>query len=170
MLSLLVRAEAAVGKIILVIIVVLVFAAGLLRWFDHPLIWSVDLAQLLFLWVSFIGANQALRNRAHIGMDLLVRPLPYSLRRVVEIALALITLAFLLIMVVMGYRLTMLNLERVYGDSGISYAYVTGAVPIGCLLLAITLTGHLFDLVRHWRTEERLVFADPVRGEVDDVL
>ncbi len=67
--------EAAFGKFLLIVIVVLVFAAGLLRWFDHPLIWSVDLAQLLFLWVSFIGANQALRKRAHIGMDLLVRPL-----------------------------------------------------------------------------------------------
>ncbi len=170
MLSLLVRAEAAFGKLLLVIIVILVFAAGILRWFDHPLIWSVDLAQLLFLWVSFIGANQALRNRAHIGMDLLVRPLPLQLRRIVEIALALVTLAFLLIMVVMGYRLTALNLQRIYGDSGISYAYVTGAVPVGCLLLAITLCGHLVRLFRYWRTEKRLVFADPVRGEVDDVL
>jgi TRAP-type transport system small permease protein len=170
MLSLLVRAEAAFGKILLIIIVALVFAAGILRWFDHPLIWSVDLAQLLFLWVSFIGANQALRNRAHIGMDLLVRPLPLGLRRVIEIALAIVTLAFLLIMVVMGYRLTMLNLQRVYGDSGISYAYVTGAVPVGCLLLAITLSGHLLDLIRLWRTERRLVFSDPARGEVEDVL
>ncbi len=170
MLSLLVRAEAAFGKILLIIIVALVFSAGILRWFDHPLIWSVDLAQLLFLWVSFIGANQALRNRAHIGMDLLVRPLPLGLRRVIEIALALVTLAFLLIMVVMGYRLTMLNLQRVYGDSGISYAYVTGAVPVGCLLLAITLSGHLLDLIRLWRTERRLVFSDPARGEVEDVL
>ena len=170
MLSLLVRAEAAFGKILLIIIVALVFSAGILRWFDHPLIWSVDLAQLLFLWVSFIGANQALRNRAHIGMDLLVRPLPLGLRRVIEIGLALVTLAFLLIMVVMGYRLTMLNLQRVYGDSGISYAYVTGAVPVGCLLLAITLSGHLLDLIRLWRTERRLVFSDPARGEVEDVL
>ncbi len=170
MLSWLVRAEAALGKLLLIVIVVLVFAAGLLRWFDHPLIWSVDLAQLLFLWISFIGANQALRKRAHIGMDLLVRPLPLTIRRVVEIALALVTLAFLLTMVVMGYKLTTLNLQRIYGDSGISYAFVTGAVPVGCLLLAITLCGHLLNLFRHWRTERRLVFADPTRGEVEDVL
>ncbi len=170
MLSLLVRAEAAFGKLLLVIIVLLVFAAGLLRWFDHPLIWSVDLAQLLFLWVSFIGANQALRKRVHIGMDLLVRPLPPSIRSIIEIALALVTLAFLLTMAVMGYRLTMLNLQRVYGDSGISYAYVTGAVPVGCLLLAITLSGHVWNLVRRWRSERVLVFSDPIRGEVEDVI
>jgi TRAP-type C4-dicarboxylate transport system permease small subunit len=170
MSAFLVRAEAAFGKLLLAIIVVLVFAAGLLRWFDHPLIWSVDLAQMLFLWVSFIGANQALRRRAHIGMDLAVRALPYRARRIVEIALALLTLAFLLAMTWLGYKLTMLNLARVYGDSGISYGFVTGAVPVGCLLLAITLSGHLATLLRNWREERGLVFSDPARGEVEDVL
>lgn len=170
MLNFLIRLEAAIGKFLLVVIVVLVFAAGVLRWFDHPLIWSVDLAQLLFLWVAFIGANRALRKRAHIGMDLAVRRLPLRLRRIVEIVLALLTLAFLMIMVVMGYRLTMLNMQRVFGDSGISYAFVTGAVPVGCLMLAATLSGHLVKLIRSWRTERSLVFSDPQHGEVDDVL
>jgi TRAP-type C4-dicarboxylate transport system permease small subunit len=166
----LVRVEAAIGKLLLVVIVVLVFAAGVLRWFDHPLIWSVDLAQLLFLWVAFIGANQALRKRAHIGMDLAIRWTPLGARRIVEIVLALITLAFLLMMAWEGYKLTTLNIQRVFGDSGISYAFVTGAVPIGCLMLAITLSGHLVNLIRTWRTEQTLVFTDPQRGEVEDVL
>jgi TRAP-type C4-dicarboxylate transport system permease small subunit len=169
-MNLLIRAEAAVGKLLLVVIVVLVFAAGILRWFDHPLIWSVDLAQLLFLWVAFIGANQALRKRAHIGMDLAIRWAPLGARRIVEIVLALITLAFLLIMVWEGYKLTTLNIQRVFVDSGISYAFVTGAVPVGCLMLAITLAGHLINLVRTWRSEQTLVFTDPQRGEVEDVL
>lgn len=170
MLKFLVSVEAAVGKFLLVAIVVLVFAAGVLRWFDHPLIWSVDLAQLLFLWIAFIGANQALRKRVHIGMDLAVRRLPLRMRRIVEIVLALLTLAFLLIMVWEGYKLTALNMQRVFGDSGISYAFVTGAVPVGCLMLAITLAGHLVKLIRTWRTERSLVFSDPEHGEVEDVL
>ena len=170
MVAFLVRLEAAVGKLLLVVIVVLVFAAGVLRWFDHPLIWSVDLAQLLFLWIAFIGANQALRKRVHIGMDLAVRWMPLAWRRVIEIALAALTLAFLLIMVWEGYKLTTLNIQRVFGDSGFSYAFVTGAVPVGCLMLAITLTGHLVKLIRTWRTERSLVFSDPRRGEVEDLL
>jgi TRAP-type C4-dicarboxylate transport system permease small subunit len=170
MRSWLVRAEAVFGMLLLAVIVVLVFAAGILRWFGYPLVWSVDLAQMLFLWVSFVGANQALRKRTHIGVDLLVRLSPARFRRLIEVALALVTLGFLLTMVVMGYRLTMLNLERVYGDSGISYAFVTGAVPVGCLLLAITLSGHLLALIRDWRSETRLVFSDPKRGQAEDLL
>ena len=73
-------------------------------------------------------------------------------------------------MAVMGYRLTMLNLQRVYGDSGISYAFVTGAVPVGCLLLAITLAGHLVEAHPRLAVGAGLVFSDPARGEVEDVL
>ena len=164
------RIEAVIGKLLLAIIVVLVFAAGILRWFGHPLVWSVDLAQLLFIWVSFIGANQALRARVHIGMDLLVRGLPIGARLWVEVALALLTLAFLLTLVVMGYQLTLLNIQRQYGDSGISYGFVTGAVPVGCLLLSTTLVGHLVRALRSPRDKASLVFADAGRNEVEDVL
>src|SRR3546814_6242883 len=42
-------------------------------------------------------------------------------------------------MAVMGYRLTLLNIERLFGDSSIPYALVTIAVPAGCILLGLTL-------------------------------
>src|SRR3546814_6107426 len=72
------KAEALLAVGLLAVIVFLVFIAGVMRWFGEPLIWSVDLAQLLFVWVSFLGADMALRKRAHIGIDYLVRRLPRS--------------------------------------------------------------------------------------------
>jgi TRAP-type transport system small permease protein len=59
----------------------------------------------------------------------------------------------------MGYRLTMLNLERQFGDSGISYGFVTAAVPIGCLLLAITLAGQMLRTAATLRSRPQPVFA-----------
>lgn len=135
--------EDALAKLLLGAIVLLVFLAAMARTFGHPLIWSVDLAQLFFVWLAMLGANKALRIKAHVGVDFFVRKLPVRLRHGLEILLGLMTLAFLLTMAWQGARLTMLNLERVYGDSGISYGWVTGAVPAGCLLLAVTLTVHL---------------------------
>ena len=84
---------------------------AILRWFDHPLIWSVDLAQLLFLWVCLHrrqpGAQEARPYRhGPSRAAAAARPAPRWSRS----RLRSITLAFLLIMVVMGYRLTMLNL------------------------------------------------------------
>lgn len=151
------RLELMAAKALLAAIVVLVFVAAVGRSFGYPLVWSVDVAQLLFIWVCFLGANRALRLKTHIGVDLFVRALPRSLRHWVELALAAITLAFLITLAVSGYKLTVLNWQRVYGDSGISYAWVTAAVPIGAAMLAITLVGHI---VGSLRTQSLVFYAD----------
>jgi TRAP-type transport system small permease protein len=159
------KGEAILAGFLLAVVVLLVFAAGLMRWFGHPLVWSVDLAQLLFVWVSFLGADMALRKHAHIGIDYFSKRLPPRARAMLDIVLALVVLAFLFTMAVMGYRLTMLNLERQFGDSGISYAFVTGAVPAGCLLMAATLLGQLWRAVMRLRSSPRPIFTLPMAEE-----
>jgi TRAP-type C4-dicarboxylate transport system permease small subunit len=148
MSALLARLEDLASKALLAAIVLLVFLAAIARTIGHPLIWSVDLAQLLFIWLCFLGANRAMRIKAHIGVDLFVRKLPRTPRHISEVGLGIVALAFLIALVVAGYRLTVLNWQRIYGDSGISYAWVTSAVPFGAGLLAITLTGNLVGAIR----------------------
>ncbi|WP_150287966.1 TRAP transporter small permease [Rhabdaerophilum calidifontis] len=157
MSALLARLEDLVSKALLAAIVLLVFAAAIARTIGHPLIWSVDLAQLLFIWLCFLGANRAMRIKAHIGVDLFVRKLPHTPRHIIEVGLGIVALAFLIALVVAGYRLTVLNWQRIYGDSGISYAWVTSAVPFGAGLLAITLAGNLIGALR---TRGLVFYAD----------
>ncbi|MDP3600593.1 MAG: TRAP transporter small permease [Bosea sp. (in: a-proteobacteria)] len=163
----LISAEFLAAKLLLAAIVILVFIAALGRTFGYPLIWSIDVAQLLFIWVCFLGANRAMRLKAHIGVDLFVRKLPRTPRWLVEIALALLSLAFLIALAVSGYRLTMLNWQRVYGDSGISYAWVTAAVPVGSALLALTIT---INLVHALRTRSLVFYADRSLDRSDSQL
>lgn len=160
------KGEALLANALLVIIVLLVFFAGVLRWFGDPLVWSVDLAQLLFVWVSFLGADMALRKRAHIGIDYLVKRLPGRARVALDVALATVALAFLLTMAVLGYELTMLNRERQFGDSGISYAFVTIAVPLGCLLLASTLVGQVVAAMRSLKRRAQPIFSRNTGEEI----
>lgn len=163
--TLFLKAETLLANALLAVIVFLVFIAGVMRWFGYPLVWSVDLAQLLFVWVSFLGADMALRKRAHIGIDYLVKRLPGPARVVLDTLLALVCVAFLGVMTVMGYELTMLNIERLFGDSGIPYALVTIAVPAGCVLLAATLLAQVWEAVRSLRRNAQPIFASPAREE-----
>jgi TRAP-type C4-dicarboxylate transport system permease small subunit len=153
--SLYARIEFAIGATILAVITALVFVAAVMRFFGEPLIWSVDLAQLLFIWLCFIGATRAMRQRAHLGVDLLVRLLPHTGRLWLETALAALTLVFLAVLAWEGVQLTLLNIERQFGDSGLSYAWVTVAVPAGCVLLAASILANLADA---WASG-RLVFT-----------
>lgn len=145
-------------------IVVLVFLASVARFLGHPLIWSVDFAQLLFIWLCFLGAARALRRRAHIGVDLLVRHLPPRWHLGLELALAALTLVFLAVLAVEGAKLTLLNRERVFGDSGISYAFVTVAVPAGCALLSLSLLANLVEAVQRRLRGGPGVFANGDEG------
>ncbi len=170
MLKRLGQIEFAIAGGILALITVMVFVAAVMRFFGHPLIWSVDMAQLLFIWLCFLGATRALREKGHLGVDVLIRHLPYMWRLVIETVLTAVFIVFLIILAKEGADLTMLNRQRVYGDSGISYGFVTIAVPVGCLLLSGSL---IYNAVIAWRRRDgetliysRPDFGVPVKAEV----
>ncbi|MDR2111557.1 MAG: TRAP transporter small permease [Candidatus Accumulibacter sp.] len=140
--------EVAICVVLLAIITALVFVAAITRFFGYPLPWSVDLAQLLFIWTCFLGADKAMRDKTHLGMEIPIKYLPYKYRFAAEVFCTLIMLAFLAVMVVKGIDLTILNKERLFGDSNLSYAWVTAAVPVGSILLGLSL---IYNMVDAWR-------------------
>lgn len=158
MLKRLGQIELAICVVLLAVITGLVFVASIMRFLGHPLVWSVDLAQLLFIWVCFLGADKAMREKTHLGMEIPVKYLPYKYRLAVEIACTGVILAFLAALAVKGYELTLLNVERTFGDSTLSYGWVTAAVPVGCVLLGASLCHNVIGAWRR-RRQRALVYS-----------
>lgn len=158
MLKRLSQIELAICVALLAAITGLVFVAAIMRFFGHPLTWSVDMAQLLFIWLCMLGGTRAMREKSHLGMEVLAKRLGYRRQFRVEMACSVITLAFFAILVVEGWKLTMLNRERTFGDSTLSYSWVTAAVPVGCLLIGIALA---YNMTVAWqrRREGMLVYT-----------
>jgi TRAP-type transport system small permease protein len=142
------RGEDLVARACLAGCAALVFLAAVSRAVGAPIIWAIDIAMLLFIWCAFLGADAALRARQHIIIDIIVRLFPQRLQRTLLIVHWTVIVAFLLALVVLGIQLTLLNVQRPMGDTEISYAYVTAAVPFGSLLMAITA---MSQLVGFWR-------------------
>jgi TRAP-type C4-dicarboxylate transport system permease small subunit len=143
------RGEEIVARHCLAGCAALVFVAAVSRAFGSPVLWAIDIAMLLFIWCAFLGADAALRAHQHIIIDIVVRLLPQRVQRALLIAHWSIMVAFLLTLVVLGTELTLLNWQRPMGDTEISYAFVTAAVPAGSLLLAITATRQLVGYFRN---------------------
>ena len=158
MLKRLAQIEVALCVVLLAIITGLVFVASVMRFFGHPLVWSVDLAQLLFIWVCFLGADKAMREKSHLGMEIPVKYLPYKYHLWVELACSVMVLALLAVLAVKGYELTLLNVERTFGDSTLSYGWVTAAVPVGCILLGVSLVDNMVKAVQR-RRQGALVYS-----------
>ena len=143
-----VRGEEALSKILLALTTALVVAASLARWAGHPIIWSVDIAQLLFVWLSFLGANQAMRSNHHVGVDVVTRYLPRAVKRWLYLVLWAIIGVFLAVIAYHGVQLTLLNLERRLSDTDLSYGLVTSAVPFGAALMLTTTIAKIVMIVR----------------------
>ena len=159
MSRILTQLEFAVGAILLAAITILVFAASIMRFTGYPIIWSVDLAQLLFIWLCFVGATKAMRERAHLGVDLIVRWFPHRVRLYIELALALVFIVFMTLLAIEGTKLTIQNSERLFGDSGISYAFVTISVPAGCIFLTVAILLNAWQSWSERAKGEKLIFT-----------
>jgi TRAP-type C4-dicarboxylate transport system permease small subunit len=147
------RVEEVAATIFFAATALFVFAGAIGRSLGSPLIWSVDLAQLTFVWAAVLGADIALKRNQHIEIDILIRRFPQGVRRLLAIAWLMLIAAFLAALVWLGTQLTLLNLERELGDVGISYGWVTAAIPVGALLMLITV---LVRLVRGLMGRETL--------------
>ncbi len=139
----LVRLEEILGGIFFSATALLVLYGAVTRAIGEPVIWAIDLAQASFAWAAVLGADIALRRNSHIEIDIVVRAFPRHVRRWLAVAWLIVIVAFLAIVAWYGIQLTLLNFERPMGDTGLSYAWVTGAIPTGALLMLWTASRRL---------------------------
>ena len=129
-------------------ITVLVFAAALMRTIGYPLNWAQDAALIMFAWLSFIGGDIALHSTGLIGIDLIVRHFPKAVQKGIDIVFKVVMLAFLAVLVVNGYNYVMTGYKRLITMLNVSYAFVTASVPVGSLLMIISVSQNLWRSIR----------------------
>ena len=132
------RAEEVAGALLFGTMALPLFVGAIGRTLGTPLIWAIDFAQLFFAWSAVLGADVALKRNQHIEIDILVARFSSRVRRLLAIAWLVLIAAFLAALLWLGTQLTLLNLERELGDAGISYGWVTAAIPAGAFLLLVT--------------------------------
>src|ERR1044071_7446626 len=127
--------------------VVILFAGVVARYGRHrPLIWSDELASILFLWLAMLGAAVAFRRAEHMRMTAVVASAKPATRAYLDVVATCAALAFLLLVAWPAY-------EYAYEESFITTPALqipniwrAAAVPVGVGLMA------LFALLRLART------------------
>lgn len=143
--------ETWVGVVMLASIILLVFLSAVMRSIKYPIVWSVDLAQLLFVWISMLGADIALKRKAHVGVDLITKNFPARLRNIITLATYILCILFLAFIAYYGLILCFTNYLRKYQTLQISYSYGTAAVPVGSVLMILTIIEQMIQLIAEWR-------------------
>ncbi len=133
----------------LLVLIFTVFAAAVLRFFGIDMSVSTDLAQLVFAWVSFIGADLAMRKDKHMGVDMLIVKFPPAVLNAIYLFNYVLILFFLLFAVRYGINLCIVNAARKYQTLYISYSFATASCPVGCGLMCITAVKHIVQYIRN---------------------
>src|ERR1700742_4088939 len=137
--------EHALGRLVeipaalLVVAEILILFAGVVaRYGLHsPLIWSDELASILFLWLAMLGAAVAFRRAEHMRMTAIVANASPGMRAYLDVVATCAALAFLLLVIWPAY-------DYAYEESFITTpalqipnTWRAAALPVGTCLSAL---------------------------------
>src|SRR6478736_3658236 len=127
--------------------IVILFAGVVARYaFHRPLVWSDELASILFLWLAMLGAAVAFRRAEHMRMTAVVANAKPAMRAYLDLVATCAALAFLVMIAWPAW-------EYAYEESFITTPALqipniwrAAALPVGVCLMAV------FALLRLVRT------------------
>jgi len=132
-------------------IVITIFMEVLRRTFlSYSSIWAEEIARYAFIYVAWIGASSAIKERAHIRIDVILPLLSQKVRGLLYLFGDIITLilAVLAIYWSMESVLTSIHYGSVTHGLRISQAWFLAAVPLGFSMMVIRL---LQAMRRDWK-------------------
>ena len=134
------------------VMIVLVFCNVLLHVISKDLAWVTELAELLMVWVTFLGGACATRRGAQMTITELIDMLVGGARRAADAAVGLFAAGVLAALVWYGINLTIAGwgneLTVLHVPMSVQYA----GMPVGCAAMLVWV---LWDLVRILRGDSR---------------
>jgi tripartite ATP-independent transporter DctM subunit len=118
--------------------VVVLLMGVISRYVLHtPLVWSDELASILFLWLAMLGSIVALRRGEHMRMTAIVGKLPPHLRAFLDLIAIAAALAFLLFVVHPAYEFAQDEMFVTTPSLEIANSWRAAALPIGIALMIL---------------------------------
>lgn len=118
--------------------IVILFAGVIARYvFDRPLVWSDELASILFLWLAMLGSVIAFRRNEHMRMTAVVGRLQPPARAVLDIFATAAALAFLLLMAWPAFEYARDELFITTPALELTNAWRAAALPTGIALMIV---------------------------------
>lgn len=142
MLTVLDRALKYLLTLLIGLLTVSVFLQVLIRFvFKYPLPWTEEVSRIAFVYSIFIGATIAVREKAHLNVDLVLVVLPPALARAVKLVGTVLVGIFLVYMTWQGIVFVRATGVQVTPVMQIPFRYLYVIIPScgGLMLLYLVL-------------------------------
>ncbi|OOF51331.1 TRAP transporter large permease subunit [Rodentibacter trehalosifermentans] len=132
------KLEEWIGGVLFLVIFCILIAQILSRQIFHaPLIWSEELAKLLFVYVGMLGISVAIRKQEHVYIDFLTNFMPERIRKFANTFVQLIIFAGIFFFIHFGIRNFMNATFPIDALGGISEKWIFASLPIIALLMMV---------------------------------
>lgn len=146
--------------LMLAAMVLLVFGNVVLRYaFESGISVSEELSRWLFVWLTFLGAIVAVKDRAHLGTDMLVSRLPPLGKKLCLIVGQLLMLWITWLVFRGSSAQTLLNMQTVAPGSGLSMGLFYGVGVLFAISTMLLLLRDLWLVLSGQLSESELVMV-----------
>jgi TRAP-type transport system small permease protein len=142
----------------LVAMVFMVFGNVVLRYaFNSGILVSEELSRYFFIWLTYIGAMIAMRDREHLGVDTLVRRLPRAGKKFCLFVSEALMLGVNVLFFIGTWKMHDLQVTNVSPVVGISMIWVYGVGYVVAVVMALFNVAVLYRLLTGRLADEELV-------------
>lgn len=103
--------------------------------FHSPLIWSEELAKLLFVYVGMLGISVAVRKQEHVFIDFLTNLMPEKIRKFTNTLVQLLVFVCIFLFIHFGIRTFNGASFPIDALGGISEKWIFAALPVIAILM-----------------------------------
>jgi tripartite ATP-independent transporter DctM subunit len=130
--------EIPAGLLVLAEVIVLLTGVVSRYVLHHPVVWSDELASILFLWLAMLGAVVAFRRGEHMRMTALVNGASPERRALFDVIAVTAALAFLVLIIWPSYEYAVDEAFITTPALEIANSWRAAALPVGVALMIVT--------------------------------
>jgi TRAP-type transport system small permease protein len=138
-------AKAMLGACVALIVLITLAAVWWRYVLAAPISWIEQVSNILFIWITFVGAAVLYRQKLHIGVDMLLEALQGRARTAMFWAIELANLVFILVLFGYSMKLSIDVLPNTYGALDITPAWFYFSAPVACAMMALYFFEKILD-------------------------
>lgn len=119
-----------------------------------PLPWSQDIIRLCFTYLVFLGAAYCVKDNAHLGIDVVVSMLKPKARKVVDLFISLVLLAFFVFLSYYGAVFMQTGTSQMAPYLPLRMSLYYASVPVSAVLMVFYMALQLVEQLRTFGKNE----------------
>ena len=151
------RLEEIVLVVLMIAAVVIVAMQVITRYLlKIPLPWSEEIARYMFLWLTWLGASYATKERRHVSIDVIYSKLKPTARVVCTIVFTVVWIVFLIMMAYLSLKLTasVASGGQIAVGSGLPMWIPYASIPTGMFMMLFRLLQNCYHDIKNARADK----------------